>query len=130
MNNSVARRKIVKRLLILLLAGIVLCGLPAFAAGNEKNLLQKDPSKSYGAIDVILYQTSWCPYCTKARELLQDMGVSLVIHDIEKDESKRAEMMVKSGGSRGVPLIDVEGIVIRGYSPEEIKSAIEKQRRK
>jgi hypothetical protein len=37
----------------------------------------------------------------------------------------RAEMKKLTGGSSGVPLIDVEGILIRGYDPDEIKSAVE-----
>jgi glutaredoxin 3 len=85
-------------------------------------------TKSYGDIDVILYTTSWCPYCSKARDLLKSMGVSLTEYDIEADRSKREEMLKKSGGSRGVPFTDVEGIMIRGYNPGEIKRAIEKKR--
>ena len=37
-------------------------------------------------------------------------------------------MMSKSGGSTGVPLIDVEGTVIIGYNPDALKSAIERRR--
>jgi glutaredoxin len=89
-----------------------------------------DPTRSYAAIDVTLYATSWCPYCTKARELLKEMGVTLTEYDVEKEPGKHAEMMEKSGGSRGVPVIDVEGVVLRGYSAEAIRSAVERQRRK
>jgi glutaredoxin len=56
------------------------------------------------------------------------MGVSLVEHDIERDPQKREEMIAKSG-SRGVPVVDIEGIVIRGYSPEAMRQAIEQKRR-
>lgn len=38
--------------------------------------------------------------------------------------------MAKSSGARGVPLIDVEGIILRGYSAGAITAAVEKQRRK
>jgi len=54
--------------------------------------------------------------------------VNLVEYNIEKDKSKREEMLQKSGGSRGVPLIDIEGIIIRGYSESAIKEGIEKRR--
>jgi glutaredoxin len=52
----------------------------------------------------------------------------LVEYDVEKDPSKGKEMLSKSGGSKGVPLIDVEGIIIRGYSQSAIKDAVEKRR--
>jgi glutaredoxin len=67
-------------------------------------------------------------YCNKAREFVRGMGVSLTEHDIEENPQKREEMMAKSG-SRGVPVVDIEGIVIRGYSPDAMKDAIERKRR-
>lgn len=54
--------------------------------------------------------------------------MNLVEYDIEKEKSKRDEMLVKSGGSRGVPLIDIEGIIIRGFGRNAIKDGIEKRR--
>ena len=56
------------------------------------------------------------------------MGVTLTEYDIEKEPSRRDEMIAKSG-SRGVPVVDVEGIVIRGYSSEAMRAAIERKRR-
>jgi glutaredoxin len=57
------------------------------------------------------------------------MGVSLTEYDIEKDSKKGDEMIAKSG-SRGVPVVDIEGNIIRGYSPDAMKDAIERARRK
>ena len=100
----------------------------AVGIGAEQSGLPGEPRRSYSSIDVILYQTSWCPYCTKAHEFLKKTGVSLVIYDIEKDTEKRKDMLAK-GGSGGVPVVDIEGIIIRGYSPDQMRSAIEKKRR-
>jgi glutaredoxin len=84
--------------------------------------------RAYGNIHVIMYTTSWCPYCVKARIYLRSVDVNLVKYDIERDKSKREEMLTKSGGSTGVLLIDIEGIIIRGYNPDALKGAIEKRR--
>jgi glutaredoxin len=84
--------------------------------------------RPYTSINVIMYITSWCGYCRKAREYLQSLSVDLVEYDIEKNPSMEKEMLSKSGGAKGVPLIDVEGIIIRGYSPSAIKDAVEKRR--
>jgi glutaredoxin len=86
--------------------------------------------RPYRDIHVIMYMTSWCPYCSKARIYLRSLDVNLIEYDIEKDRSKREEMLSKSGGSRGVPLIDIEGIIIRGYSSDAIKAAVEERRGK
>jgi len=84
--------------------------------------------RAYGNIHVIMYVTSWCPYCVKARNYLRSLDVNLIEYDIERDKSKREEMLSKSGSSTGVPLIDIEGIIIRGYNPDALKGAIEKRR--
>lgn len=84
--------------------------------------------RSYGNINVIMYMTSWCGYCKKARAYINSLNVHLTEYDIEKDKSKREEMMQKSGGATGVPVIDVEGIIIKGYSSDAIRAAIEKRR--
>jgi hypothetical protein len=55
--------------------------------------------------------------------------VNLVEYDIEKDDTKKAEMKKLTGGSAMVPVIDVDGIVIRGYAPDEIRYAVEKKRK-
>lgn len=85
-------------------------------------------TKSYGDIDVIVYSTTWCPQCKKAKEYLDSLGISLVVYDVDADKTKRAEMLEKSGGSQGVPLIDVEGIIIRGNNQVAIRKAVEKKR--
>ncbi len=84
--------------------------------------------RSYSDVNVIMYMTSWCPYCDKARAYLRSLDVNLIEYNIERDKSKREEMLSKSGGSTGVPLIDVEGIIIRGYNPDALKAAIERRR--
>ncbi len=112
------------RILFIALLGLIAAFGPVVAAER------REPTRSYGAVSVILYETSWCPYCTKAREQLKEMGVTLTEYDIEKEPGRREEMMAKSSGARGVPLIDVEGIILRGYSAGAITAAVEKQRRK
>jgi glutaredoxin len=104
------------------------CSASLAVGGSDKDILLQEPTKAYGAIDVILYETTWCPTCQKAHALLNDLGVSLVVYDVEKEPLKHKEMIAKSG-SRGVPVIDIEGIILRGYSANAIKTAVEKRRR-
>jgi len=87
---------------------------------------EKQRRPDYGGITVIMYKTSWCGYCKKAGAYVRSLGANLVEYDIEASPDRKEEMKAKSGGSSGVPLIDIGGILIHGYSPEAIKSAIEK----
>jgi glutaredoxin len=82
--------------------------------------------RSYSDIKVTMYRTEWCPYCKKANELLSSLRVNLTEYDIEQDRDKAEEMQNKGG--KGVPLVDVEGIIIKGYDADAIKQAVEKKR--
>ncbi len=76
-----------------------------------------------------MYMTDWCSYCKKAAKYIKSLGVNLIEYDIEKNESRKKEMKALNGGSGMVPLIYVEGIIIRGYVPEEIRAAVEKRKK-
>jgi len=87
---------------------------------------QAGEQRGYSDIRVIMYKTEWCPYCKKARNELNELGVALIEYDIERDRDKYEEMLAKGGSS--VPFIDVEGIYVRGYSASAIKAAVDKRR--
>lgn len=53
---------------------------------------------------VTMYTTSWCPYCSRARSLLEHKGVAFQEIDVEASPEKRAEMQTRSG-RRTVPQI-------------------------
>jgi len=52
-----------------------------------------------GAPAVVMYITSWCPYCQRVRRLLGSKNVSIDEIDIEAAPEKRAEMQNRSGRS-------------------------------
>jgi glutaredoxin len=79
-------------------------------------------------IKVIMYMTDWCPYCRKAAKFLDSIGANWTQYDIEKDSDKNEEYLAKGKGETGVPLIDVEGILLRGFSEAGIKEALNKRR--
>ena len=75
---------------------------------------------------VIIYTTRWCGYCRKAMAHLDELGVDYVNKDIEDDPDAEAEYLEKSGGRRGVPLIDVGGQIMQGYSRRSLDRLLEK----
>ena len=46
---------------------------------------------------VEMYTTSWCPYCERARQLLQKKGATFEEISIETHPDRRAEMIQRSG---------------------------------
>ncbi len=54
---------------------------------------------------VVMYATDWCPYCARARRLLEQKGVPFEEIDVEARPEARAEMTARSGGRSTVPQI-------------------------
>jgi glutaredoxin len=102
----------------------------ASAAEQDEAAVTLRAERQNSDIKAVMYMTSWCPYCNKARTYLTDLGVNLTEYDVEKDDARRAEMKKLSGGSTMVPLVDIEGIIIRGYVPDEMKDAVEKRKKR
>lgn len=75
---------------------------------------------------VILYSTAWCGYCKKSRELFEQGNVRYKEYDIEKDSAARAAYKKLKG--RGVPLIEANGRVIRGYNKQLLQELVEDER--
>jgi glutaredoxin 3 len=53
---------------------------------------------------ITVYTTGWCPYCSRAKALLERKGAAYVEIDIETTTDARADMMARSG-RRTVPQI-------------------------
>jgi glutaredoxin 3 len=47
--------------------------------------------------DVIVYSSDWCPYCTRAKQLLQKKGVAFEEINVDGKPQLRAEMTQKAG---------------------------------
>jgi glutaredoxin 3 len=67
-----------------------------------------------GVQPILMYCTSWCGYCTRARRLLTAKGVSFEAIDIEAEPPRRAEMRSRSGRS-SVPQIFIGAVHVGGY---------------
>lgn len=99
--------------------------LPAVTPAPPRAGSSRSSATADRPVSVTLYMTSWCPYCRRAREMLSSMrNVRLTMYDIEQDRSKNKEMLVKTRGKTAIPVIDVQGLVIQGFSREAIEQAI------
>lgn len=68
---------------------------------------------------VVMFATSWCPYCAKARELFARQGVRYTELNIEAD-SRAADFQKDTFGSNGVPLIVTGNRVLMGWDEGEL----------
>lgn len=74
-------------------------------------------------LEITMYSTSWCGYCSKARRWFRDRGWPFVEKNIEQDEAAARAYREVAGRGGGVPVIVVNGEVLRGFSPQQIEQA-------
>ena len=75
-------------------------------------------------LQVVLYATDWCGYCARTRKYFKDNNIPFTEYDIEKSSEGREQYDQLNG--KGVPLLVVNGEVIRGYNPNAIQQAMKK----
>ena len=63
---------------------------------------------------VVMYATSWCPYCQQARNYFRQQGISYTEYDIERDAD--AKRRYQEFGGRGIPVIFVGKRRMNGFS--------------
>ena len=64
--------------------------------------------------DVEIYTQHWCPYCVRAKQLLERKGVTYREIEAPHGSPARAEARQRAGGSTSVPQIFVDGAHIGG----------------
>ena len=64
--------------------------------------------------DVILYTRQFCGFCTAAKRLLDDKGVSYTEHDASFSPELKQEMIAKANGSTTFPQIFIDGVHVGG----------------
>jgi glutaredoxin 3 len=63
---------------------------------------------------VRMYTSQWCPFCVRAKALLQHKGVPFEEIDVSGDDVLR-ERMIEASGRRTVPQIFIDDIAIGGF---------------
>ena len=64
---------------------------------------------------VEIYSTAVCPYCVRAKQLLDNKGVSYEEIRIDQDPSQFETMLKRCDGRRSVPQILINDVAIGGF---------------
>ena len=59
--------------------------------------------------EVEIYTTPLCPYCWRAKRLLDKKGVAFIEIDLWQQPQRRAEMIERAAGRTTVPQLFVDG---------------------
>lgn len=64
--------------------------------------------------DVVIYTTPFCPYCSRAKRLLDSKGVTYEEIDLYMQPGRRDEMVQRAEGRTTVPQIFIDGTPVGG----------------
>ncbi len=75
------------------------------------------------AKSVIVYSTSTCPFCIRAKQYLKDNNIQFEDIDVSENQEK-AQEMIKKSGQMGVPVLEIGSEIIVGFDKDKIKAAL------
>jgi glutaredoxin 3 len=65
--------------------------------------------------EILMYSTAWCPYCVRAKSLLERKGLAFREIRVDEDPAERDLMLARSGGRRTVPQIFIGDRHVGGF---------------
>lgn len=80
-------------------------------------------------VSIEMYSTSWCGVCTVARSYMREHGIAFVDHDIDQDADAMARAHALNP-HHSVPVLDVGGEVMIGFSGETLEATLDHAARK
>jgi glutaredoxin len=123
---TIARKLKTASLYALILAAGLAVGL---GAAKLPKLLERpyqtgDYSSHFASVEskVVVYGTTTCPFCAKAREYLAEKKVAY--SDFNVDKSEAAQQKYKTLNVKAVPAILIGDRMITGFRPDAIDDAL------
>lgn len=105
----------------------VLCEMdPEAAAWARQNPLPG--SGSAPEAEVVMYCTSWCPGCRRARVYFEARGIPFAEIDITRDREAAARVRGWADGNETTPTFNIRGKIIVGYDEKKLNDVLDIQR--
>ncbi len=80
------------------------------------------PSLPQGGI--VLYCTSWCPDCRRARNWLKSNNLDFTEVDIDSNPTASEQVKKWNNGNRTTPTFDIGGVIIPNFNEQKIAAAV------
>jgi glutaredoxin len=74
--------------------------------------------------EVLIYSADWCGACRAAKSYMDERGIAYEERNI--DDPDALEEMIAKAGRGGIPVFDVNGEILRGFSPELLEQVIQR----
>jgi glutaredoxin 3 len=94
------------------------------APADPEGAADPDDPATTDAVPVVVYYTTWCPHCRRARAWLDEHQVPYRAFDVESDRDAAREMR-RWNPSGAVPTIVVDGRPMSGFDPRALERQLE-----
>lgn len=65
---------------------------------------------------IVIYTTQYCSFCRAAKKFLEGKGLEYKEIPVDDNPELRAEVSERNGNYRTVPMIEIDGKFVGGYS--------------
>lgn len=77
-------------------------------------------------MEVKVFTTPTWPWCVKVKDYLKENAIPFAELDVSRDRNAAVEMIQKSG-QRGVPVVEIDGMIIVGFDKDSIDRKLKLQ---
>lgn len=100
----------------------VLAELEPQSAAAQK--AAQTPASPEPAADVLMYCTSWCPDCRRARAYLKEHNIEYVEIDITRDREAAQRVRGWANGNETTPTFNIKGTIIVNFDRAKLDKAL------
>jgi len=76
--------------------------------------------------EITFYSAAWCGDCRRSKRLMDSLGVSYTLVDVEADQSASEKVIEINGGQRSIPVIVFkDGTHLTEPSDKDLQSKLE-----
>jgi glutaredoxin len=88
-------------------------------------------AQSEGSLVAVIYGAKWCGACREAKKYLAKKGVKVLEKDVDESPTVQAELRAKLARAKmsptsSIPVIDIAGQILVGFSPGSVDAALQK----
>ena len=87
-----------------------------------------DSTATDNGAKITIYSTTWCAFCKTEKQWLDKLGIAYNEKNVETDKEAYDELVEKNGGPfQGVPITDVDGVLVHGFDRMKIDGLIKEK---
>lgn len=95
---------------------------PQTAAGEPKSDQPAETNLPHGGI--VLYCTTWCPDCRRARNWLKEHNLEYTEVDITKTPGAAEQVMKWANGNKTTPTFDIDGVIVVDWNEARLREVL------